>query len=146
MAAPSKLSDVTTDELMRELARREKSKGRLLAKRDTLAKQLADIDARLARLGAEGMAAGKAKAPAGKPPRKKARRRKAGAGRSKQSLADMLATVMSKDQVVSIKELAQAVTAAGYKSKSKHFDTIIGQALKKDGRFKKVGRGQYTLA
>jgi hypothetical protein len=46
---------------------------------------------------------------------------------------------------LTVAEAADAVLAAGYKSKSKNFQNIVGITLSKDKRFKRVGRGVYAL-
>ena len=63
------------------------------------------------------------------------------------TLPAAMAAVMSKETAMGVKEIAAAVTAAGYTSKSKTFDTIIYQALKKNEKqFVKSSRGRYVLA
>jgi hypothetical protein len=40
--------------------------------------------------------------------------------------------------------VADAVQKAGYRTSSSHFRTQVNIALSKSGKFKRVGRGQYT--
>jgi len=62
------------------------------------------------------------------------------------TLADHLEVVMRKVATpVGIGDLLTRVKAAGYKSKSKDFRPVVSLALIKDKRFKRVGRGVYTL-
>jgi hypothetical protein len=46
---------------------------------------------------------------------------------------------------LTVAEAAEAVVAAGYKSKSKDFQNIVSMALSKDKRFRRVRRGVYAL-
>ena len=59
------------------------------------------------------------------------------------NLPDSIASAMDKGAVVSPAEAGQLVKANGYKTKSKTFGVSVSQALTKDKRFKRVGRGQY---
>ena len=62
------------------------------------------------------------------------------------TLADYILRVMqSTGTPVSISELTAGVKAAGYKSRAKDFRPVINLALIKDKRFKRVGRGVYTM-
>ena len=45
---------------------------------------------------------------------------------------------------MSVTEAADAVRANGYITTSPNFRTIVNQALIRDARFKRVGRGLYT--
>lgn len=148
-----KLSDLPVAELKKELARREKNQGKLRKQRARLVRQLEAIDrelgeapvARKARKAKPGRKAkpAKAKAPAAKAPKaaKKSRKRP----KNTMTLPEAMRSVMSKELPMGVKDISAAVTAAGYKSNSKTFDTIIYQALKKDKRFVKASRGRYVL-
>ena len=46
---------------------------------------------------------------------------------------------------VGVSEAAKLVLAAGYKTKSSQFNTIVNQTLIRDPRFTKIGRGVYAL-
>lgn len=62
------------------------------------------------------------------------------------TLADHLEAVMrTAGQPMVISDLTAGVKSAGYKSKSKDFRPVVSLALIKDGRFKRAGRGVYTL-
>jgi hypothetical protein len=66
-------------------------------------------------------------------------------GRS-MSLGDHLQTILRRvRKPVGVPDLVASVQAAGYKSKSKNFHPLVNQMLIKDKRFKKTGRGVYTL-
>jgi hypothetical protein len=160
-----KLSALTVDELTKELARREKTKAKaqkqLEKRRAKLLRQLAALDAQIgsapvkktARKAKPGRKPGpkpgrRAKAKAAKPAAKPAARKGPKGKRAKNSmtLPAAMTSVMSVEKTMGVKEIAAAVTAAGYKSNSKTFETIIYQALKKNKGFVKASRGQYVLA
>lgn len=63
-----------------------------------------------------------------------------------ETLADHLEAVMrTAGQPMAIPDLTAGVKSAGYKSKSKDFRPVVSLALIKDKRFKRVGRGVYSL-
>ena len=129
--SPASLGRATTEDLQRELQRRQRSASRLIAKRDKLAGQLAELDAELASLGLEsGM---------GVTARGTVRRRP----RNESNLADALVAELTGKEM-SVTEAAESVVASGYKTSSANFRTIVNQTLLKDKRFKKVSRGRYT--
>ena len=69
------------------------------------------------------------------------------AGRAPQpgSLIHLLVEALAAKGKLTVAEAVDAVLAAGYKSKSKLFKLIVNQALAKNKRFKRVGKGLYTL-
>ncbi len=124
--AKSDLTDMSITALQSEIKRREKHAKSLAKRREKLVRQLAEIDAELAELG--GMPGG------GKGGRRP---------RNESNLPDALADVLYQNEM-SVTEAADAVRAAGYITTSPNFRTIVNQALIRDGRFKRVGRGLYT--
>jgi len=127
------LKKITTAELNAEIARREKNRSKLEARRKELLAELADIDAEL-----------------GEAPRRRGRKPgpKPGSGgrrRAKNdiSLGDALAQAMEVRAVVSPSEAADYVKKNGYKTTSKNFNMMVSNALAKDPRFKRLSRGQY---
>lgn len=126
------LDNVTITDLQRELKRREKKVGtyvrRLSGKRERLRKQLANLEAEIAKFGGRisGGAGGRKRA------------------QNKMNLADALAKTL-KSATMSVTEVAEAVQEGGYRTTSPNFRTIVNQTLIKDSRFKRVGRGQYTV-
>ena len=56
-----------------------------------------------------------------------------------------LASVMVGKKAMTVKDAMRLVVAAGYKSKSPDFRTIVNQALSQGEQFKKTGRGIYVL-
>ena len=124
---PARLSAVTTDELAREMARRQRAINSLERRREKLVTQIADIDTELRNYGAAAGATGGV--------RKRAR--------NKMNLADALAELLT-GQSLSVTEAADKVREAGYQTTSANFRTIVNQTLLKDPRFNKVARGLYT--
>jgi hypothetical protein len=131
-----KLAKVTVEELKKEIARRQKGLAKLVAKREKLNCQIAELES----LGIVAK-------PAAKRGRKPGRKRGRKAGRAPQpgSLINLLVKALGAKGKLTIAEAVDAVLAAGYKSKSKSFKLIVNQALAKNKRFKRVSKGLYTL-
>jgi len=120
--------------LQKEIVRRQKLLPTLIAQRDELDRRIAEI---------QGLDAAEAAEPTvAKAPGKIRRRRRA---RNKISLADALAACLVGKAKVTIPEAIAGVLAAGYKSKAKTFRSVVNNMLLSDKRFKKVGRGEFTL-
>jgi len=129
------LKNVDTHALAAELTRRQRTVRKLTARRERLAKELAELDAELQALGQAGQGrAGRA------PAERAAPRRRA---RNEVSLADALASAMEVRAIVSPSEAATLVRKNGYKSTARNFGMLVSNALSKDQRFKRVARGQY---
>lgn len=125
------LGAMSTAELQRELRRREGQVERLYAKHAKLSAQLAEVEAEIAKVGGE--------LGHGVTSRGTVRRRP----RNSSNLAEALQQVLTGTDL-SVTEAAEAVQAAGYRTSSANFRTIVNQTLIKDKRFKKVSRGRYT--
>ena len=132
---------LSINELLAELARRQKRLPKLM-------KMAARLEQKLAALHQEIQALG------GSLPAKRGRvmlpKAEAGAKRSrhrnKQSLAEVLISVLSKDAPKNIPTIMADVKKAGYKTSSKNFSTIVYQTLARErNRIAKVGRGLYQL-
>jgi hypothetical protein len=108
---------------VRRLQRRHRT---VLLRADRLAEQIRD-------LGAEPRARGVSSGRwgAGSRPRNTA------------TLVDALAKILD-GKTMRVTDVAEAVQKAGYRTNSSHFRTQVNIALSKSGRFKRVGRGQYT--
>lgn len=119
-------------QLRKEIARREKGATKLQAKRDKLAKAMAALDAELADLGAASRGRPAAAA--------KGKRRRA---KNDVTLPDALAAAIKAGKTVSPQQAAAAVKRTGHKSFGKAFNAQVAQALTKDKRFKRTGRGAY---
>jgi copper chaperone CopZ len=124
------LSNLGLRAILAEVARRQRLASRLRRVKARLRKKLSAVEKQLATLDGS-------RAPARRAPARRVR--------NKIKLADVMARVMTKDQPISVAQIAQAVTKAGYKSSSKTFHTIIYQTLARDKRFKKARRGRYAL-
>ena len=128
------LKSLSTQDLQKELARRQKGASKLMARRAKLLKEIEAIDAELEFLGDAGATKG-SRGRVGAPRGKRAR--------NKMSLPDAIAAAMEMRAVVSPKEAAELVRANGFKTTSKNFNMMVSNALAKDKRFKRIGRGQY---
>ncbi|MFI4898356.1 MAG: hypothetical protein ACIARR_11080, partial [Phycisphaerales bacterium JB059] len=117
---------MSTNELERELSRRQTAARRLERKRERLAEQLEEVERELSELGGLGgiSIGGVRKRP-----------------RNEMNLADSLAKVL-KSKTMSVTDVTEAVQKAGYRTSAANFRTIVNQTLIKDSRFKKVARGQ----
>lgn len=130
------LEHLSLVDLQQEIRRRQRQLERqfkaLAQKRERLIEQVNQIDAELAQCQIE------IKANGGDPPGTRKR------PRNESNLADALAEMLS-ERVMTVTEVAAAVQEAGYKTTSPNFRTIVNQTLLKDPRFKRIGRGQYTV-
>ncbi len=122
------LSRFTTAELQSEIGRRGREMARLEARREELLAELAQLDAEL------GVSAVRSPGHGGGPGRR---------ARNGVSLADAIAAALDLNVVVSPKEAAERVQAAGYETHAKNFGMMVSNALSKDERFRRVSRGQY---
>jgi hypothetical protein len=132
----AKLAKVSVEDLKKEISRRQRKLPMLIAARDALNRQIAGLEG----LGDVKPTVKRRKKAGG---RKAARRavRPARAG----SLSSALAAALKAKRKLTIAEAADAVLAAGYKSKSKDFRNLVSMTLSKDKRFKRVRRGVYAL-
>src|SRR5690349_11444946 len=109
---------------------------RLERQRAGIAKKLNRIDARIAALGGNGrrgagmMSGGRMTA--------------GGRVRNEKSLNDTIEQVLGKTgKAMGVGDIASAVQAAGYRSNSANFRSIVNQTLIKDKRFTSSERGMY---
>jgi hypothetical protein len=134
------LKSLSTADLQRELERRQRGGDRLLTKRNKVLAQLAEIDKELAALGISG---GKVPAAAGRPAVPGAPGGKRRRAKNDMSLPDALVQACEVGAVVSPAEASDLVLANGFKTTSARFNMMVSNALAKDKRFKRIGRGQY---
>ena len=132
----AKLAKVSVKELKKEIVRRQRALPKLIVKRDALDKKIAELQG----LGEPQAAPKRTRRKLGKKRGRKAHGR-ARAG----SLSSKLVEVFQDKKRLPLAEAIQAVLAAGYKTKSKNFATIVGMTLSKDKRFKRVRKGVYAL-
>ncbi|HOD83607.1 MAG TPA: hypothetical protein PKG77_19490 [Phycisphaerae bacterium] len=121
--------------LQQEISRRKKLLPTLIAQRDALSREIAGLQGSA---GPEIRRAAKSEAA----PKKARRRRRA---KNKVGLADLLAACLNGKGKVTIPDAIAGVLAAGYKSKAANFRSVVNNMLLSDKRFKKVGRGEFTL-
>lgn len=133
---PRTLSSVSLEMLQAELRRRQSAVKPLLRKRAALASKIAAIDAQLGLLGQV--------ASAGAPAQRKGPGRRGPRAKNAMGLVQVLQKVMS-GKPLGVADAAKAALAAGYKTNSGNFRTVVNQTLlvNKD-KFKKVSRGLYT--
>ena len=127
---------LSTVDLHRELERRQKSLEQLQNRRQQLRQELAAVDQQIAELGGTTDA-----------PETRARPASSRQGRelprNSVNLPDAIAMAVEVGATVSPTEAAELVRKNGYVTTAKNFGQIVAQALAKDGRFKRLERGQY---
>jgi hypothetical protein len=133
----AKLAKVSVEDLKKEIGRRQRKLPTLIAVRDALNCQIAELEG----LGAVKPVAVARRRKAG---RKKAARRAIRPARAG-SLSSALTEALASNGKLSVAQATAAVQMAGYKSKSKNFQTIVGMTLSQGTQFRRVGRGVYTL-
>ena len=141
----TKLSRLSTSELLAEIERRQAQAAAISSQRDAIARQVAELDRQIVNLGGElgsrkrrGRPRGSKNKASGTAAGKRTQRGRRG------GLADVLHGLL-QGKTMSVPEMAQAVKKAGYKSKSKNFPNVVGITLTNHrNMFKRVSRGQYT--
>lgn len=139
-ASGSGLHAISISDLHAELRRRQRQAMPLVRRRAKIAAKLARLDAELAALGQSiGGGIEPVRRGPGRPPGRRGPRAKNAVG-----LVPTMQKVLH-GKTLGVSEAATAVLAAGYRTNSKNFRTVVNQTLlvNKD-KFKKVGRGQYT--
>lgn len=137
-APPSALSAIPTEQLRRELERRQRGVEALLGKRDTLRAEIAELDAQIRELEHENRRPGRS-ARGGK----KSARLALPRPKNAISLPDAIALEVEAGQTITPAEAARRVLANGYQTTAKTFTMVVANALSKDKRFKRIGRGEY---
>ena len=126
---PSRASTLTTEELDSELRIRRRKLPGMIAKRDRLLAQAAELSTEIAALGgpeAPSTTTGTRKRP-----------------QNTRTLPDALYSIL-RGREMRVSGAAEAVQAAGYQTNSANFTTIVNQTLLSDKRFRKVSHGVYT--
>ena len=134
--AKVRLTKVSVEALKKEISRRQRKLPELIAARDTLNRLIAEL---------EGLGGVKPTAIARRKPGRPKGARKAIRPARAGSLSSALMDALGAKGNLTVAEAADAVQAAGYKSKSKVFQNIVGMTLSKDKRFRRVRRGVYAL-
>jgi len=126
--------------LERALAKRRRDVERLNARRERLAVRLADVE--------RALAAVRGRRGPGRPPAAEAVEPKVIRGRRRRgqtSLAEAVAHVLkAAGAPMRLTAVADAVKAAGYKSKAKRFEKMVHKAISNLAAAKRVGRGMYV--
>lgn len=127
-AKSASLSNISTAELHREMAVRQRKVDRLNARREKLLGHLDYVQAELASMGALTASGGVRSRP-----------------KNDQTLVEAISDLID-GKTLSVTEIAEQVVKRGYKTTAANFRTIVNQALIRETKiFKKVARGQYTL-
>jgi septal ring factor EnvC (AmiA/AmiB activator) len=122
--------NLSLDQLERMLNQRRRELSRLTRKRATAQRRLEDIDDKIRRLGGSAVSI-----------RGGGRR-----ARNDQSLVEVINSVLQKaGRPLRVSAIADAASAAGYRSSSANFRGIVNQMLIKDPRFTSQNRGFYQL-
>ena len=130
-----RLSTMSIADLRQEIERRRKLLPKVIAQRDALNREIAEL---------QGLASPEARE-AARPEAAPKKTRKRRMPKNKVRLADALASLMKGKAKVTIGEAMKGVLASGYKSNSKDFRSVVNNMLLTDKRFKKVGRGVFGL-
>jgi len=145
-------------ELRTELEAKEKQLAGLRSKRDSLTRQLAALDRQIGSLSGGARRGRPKKARKGKPGRKPAKvkktakrakavkRGKPGGQRGKSLVASIRGVLAKAPNGLRVREIAKAVKAAGYVTRSKDFYAIVAKTVLQEDAFQRVSRGVYKLA
>jgi hypothetical protein len=144
---------LSTSDLRRELARRERGAAKLTKQRDKLQRRLDGIMAELADLGLDGTAKRRGRPPGRRGPGRPKGSKNRKPGRPKGTRAKRMKNEMSLNEAilkgvrsgatVSPVQAAAAAKKAGYRSASPNFGMMVANTLAKAKEFKRIGRGQY---
>ena len=131
------LATIRTEEIHRELDRRQRALDALVAKRAKLIAELADLDAQIRELQGEDRPVQRAET----------RHRPATLAlprlKNSLSLPDAIALEAEVGEVVTPAESAKRVLTSGYQSNAVRFETVVASAMSKHDGFRRVGRGRY---
>ncbi len=120
------LARLSIIELHAEIRRRQRSTGALQRRHARLMAMADAIRAQIERLGGSVN---------GSTPRVRPK--------NDMTLVEALAAAL-KGKTMSVTDVAQTVQERGYRTSSNNFRTQVNLALIKSGKFKRVGRGEYT--
>ena len=130
------LAKASLQELKEEVKRRQAALPALIAQRDELDRKIAELQS----LGEVASASKAPERPAPRATRAMVKRRK-----GHKTLKSVLVEILQEKPGMSVAEIAEAALAAGYKSKSKVFKTLVKQALYHDKTFRRVGKGRFAM-
>lgn len=138
----SPLAQFSMAELLAEIDARREQAARLERERDRILQEMATIETELAAMGiavGEGAQPAAQRAPAAATSAAPRRPR----ARNSVTLADAIAMAVEPGATVSPFEAMQLVLSNGFVTHSKSFNVQVTNALSKDPRFRRTGRGQY---
>ena len=135
---PAQKISLSINELLAEIKRRQSKLPRLKKLAARLQRKLDAVNAEIVELGGTGWVNPGRKAT--KKARKAGRRPK-----NELTLAEAIIKVLDKEKPKNAAAIIAGITKLGYKSSSKNLPTIIYQALSKDKRVRRTGRGLYAL-
>ncbi len=168
----SPLAGISSTKILAELQRRRERSAQLLAERDRILELMDAIEERLTMIGHDGAKfatterprpaptgrrgqPGKAGKPgqlgkpgkadkSGKPGRRgQPGQRKTSKARNTVSLREAIALAVEPRALVTPAEAAELLKRNGYRSTAANFATLVGNALARDERFRRLGRGSY---
>jgi len=149
------ISQLTTDEIVAELDRRERRTRQLLGRQETLRAELASLEQQLADIGdslpeleaaARALPASRAARAGGdsaETAAPRARRRSGPRAKNALSLADAIAAAVEVRAQITPAEAAELVRSNGYVTNASKFTMTVANALAKDKRFRRLARGVY---
>jgi len=145
------ISQLTTDEILAELDRRERRMRHLRARQAALQAELAQLEAQLAEVGelramASAVSArntGRHEDDGASESAPRARRAGGPRARNEVSLADAIAQAVEIRARITPGEAAELVVANGYVTNARNFAMTVATALSKDSRFRRIERGVY---
>jgi len=149
------ISQLTTDEIVAELDRRERRTRQLHARQDALRSELAELEQQLASIGdslpeleaaARALPAGRASragSEPAEPAEPRTRRRSGPRAKNALSLADAIAAAVEVRAQITPAEAAELVRSNGYVTNASKFTMTVANALAKDKRFRRLARGVY---
>jgi hypothetical protein len=127
------VANMSVEDLQRELHKRQRGMSAMMKKRERMVAKLKELDAEIVAMGGKIGPLGPVMGLGG-------RRRP----KNDSNLIEALMKLLD-GKTMSVTTIAEEVQKAGYQTTSVNFRTIVNQTLINSGKFKRVGRGQYTL-
>ncbi|MGQ0551676.1 MAG: hypothetical protein ACT4PU_00480 [Planctomycetota bacterium] len=131
------LAAIPTEDLLRELQKREKYLAKLQARRVAIRAEIADLEREITRLSDEVQEAPRRAAPV--------RAQRGQRFKNSLSLPQAMVAELETGEHTTPPELAKRILRSGYLTNASDFPKIVAQALARDKRFRRVGRGEYEL-
>ena len=131
------LSEFSVAELLAEVDARRARASSLERERLRVRKEMTDIEFELEAMGIT------VDLVSNSPPKPAVSAQRQSRARNSVTLADAIAMAVEPRAVVSPAEVAKLVLSNGFVTNSKSFNVQVTNALSKDRRFRRIGRGQY---